>query len=79
MRRVALTFEGNPYSPIDQFDEWYAFDPIKAERTCSLLARIAVVDSDMPQEVANDLVEEAIDEICDLNVEGYFKKYVSED
>lgn len=79
MRRVALTFEGNPYSPIDQFDDWYSYDPIKAERVCSLLARLSDIDSDMPQDAQDSFSEEAIDEICDLNVEGYFKKFVSED
>ena len=75
-RQVYLTTADNPYDPSSQFDEWYAYDTEKGYGTSEYLARIAVT-SDAFSDADNRLaVERAIDEICDLNLLGNYKKIV---
>lgn len=83
MSRCALTFVDdngklNPYSPIDDFEQWYAFDPVRAEKTCSVLARIADYVPDASLEDQMNLHEMAVDELVRENVTGYFRKYTDE-
>ena len=78
MRKVGITTTDNPYNPITQFDDWYAFDEQKGYHTCSYLARIVdtkVLRSDSIDE-QNAKVESAIDEIVSLNVLGLYAKVV---
>lgn len=75
--RVALTTVDNPYDPFTQFNEWYAYDTVqKGYYTCEYLARVAPYTSDMAPDVADALREDAIDEICKLNILGLYKKVV---
>ena len=75
MAQVALTTIDNPYDPFTQFDEWYAFDTVqKGYYTCEYLARIVPWSSDLPPSVSEELLENAIDEIVDLNLLGIYKK-----
>ena len=78
MRKVALTTIDNPYDPIDQFDDWYAFDSLKGYNSCSLLARIANTSSDLDCEETNLLIENAIDRIVKLNSLGIYRKVVKQ-
>lgn len=76
MRVTMVTTTDNPYDPFTQFDQWYAFDTIQGYNTCSYLARIAKTSpelSPMDQAIA---VEEAVDEIVDMNLLGIYKKLV---
>jgi len=77
--RIALTFEGNPFSPITDFGEWYAFDPVKAAKCCSMRAALTAESSESPPNEQDAAREAAIDEICRENVTGYFKKYIETD
>lgn len=78
MRVVALTTSDNPYNPITQFDEWRAFDEQKGYFSCEYLARIAKSSDDLSPLDQAIAVEEAIDEIVELNVLGIYKKIVTE-
>ena len=74
-----LTTIDNPFDPITQFDEWFAFDESKGYNTCSYLARITRTSDELSQ-VDEDLeVEAAIDEIISLNVLGIYKKVTREE
>lgn len=76
MRVTMVTTTDNPYDPFTQFDQWYAFDTIQGYNTCSYLARIAKTSpelSPMDQAIA---VEEAVDDIVDMNLLGIYKKVV---
>lgn len=69
-----LTTTDNPFDPFTDFDEWYAWDERAGYHTCSYLARIARTSdalSDADQDLA---IERAIDEICEFNVLGIYKK-----
>ena len=78
MRVVALTTSDNPYNPITQFDEWRAFDEQKGYFSCEYLARITKSSDDLSPLDQAIAVEEAIDEIVELNVLGIYKKIVTE-
>lgn len=73
---TALTFEGNPFSPISDFRAWYAFDPVKAAKCCSMRAALTADSSESTPFEQDETRNAAIDEICRENVTGYFKKYV---
>ena len=75
MYKVGLTTVDNPYDPFTQFDEWYAFDTVqKGYYTCQYLARIAPFTTEMAPDVADALLEDAIDEIVSINPLGIYKK-----
>ena len=74
MRVVTLTTKDNPFDPIEQFDEWYAYDLSLGYDTAGFLARVARVSDEMPPIFYNAAVEEAIDEIIEYNVTGNYVK-----
>lgn len=70
----ALTTIDNPYNPFTQFDEWLSFDMEKGYGSCNYLARIART-SDALSEAENDqIIENAIDEIVEMDPYGIYKK-----
>lgn len=74
-----LTTTDNPYDPFDQFDEWYAFDELKARQEnrptcCAYLARIAMNSDDVSENEYNRVMNDVIDEIVELNLSGKFRK-----
>lgn len=79
MRRVYLTTTDNPFNPETQFDEWKAFDDFNNYKTCEYLARISRSSDDLSPLDQAIAVEEAIDEIVELNVLGIYKKIVVND
>lgn len=85
MRCVALTTTDNPYDPLDQFAQWFAFDSYKGYYSCSLLDRIARTSKQFTDEENNEEIERAIDEIVHFDTVSYetegkvhFKKVVHE-
>ena len=77
-RVVALTTIDNPYDPIDNFDEWYAFDMQKGYNSCAYLARIVSDSNKMIDEEIRKDTEEAIDEIIKYDFLGIYRKVVRE-
>lgn len=77
-RVASLTTTDNPYNPVDQFDEWYAYDIEKGYGTLEYLARIANTSDSFPDEYNQKEIERAIDEICFYNINGMYKKVVQE-
>jgi hypothetical protein len=64
----------NPYNPFEDFDNWYKYDTQKGYNSCSYLSRIANTSEELPENL-NDLeIERAIDEICEININGLFIK-----
>lgn len=65
-----LTTLDNPYSPRDEFTEWYAFDRMHEYHTVELLARRTFESPDMsPADIADSRLA-AMEEIVDVNVTG---------
>ena len=71
--QAMLTTVDNPFSPFDQYEEWYEFDRSAGYHTPGLLARITKMSfniSDADQQVA---IRQAMDEIVQYNVSGMHK------
>lgn len=69
-RQFALTSSDNPWNPISHFDEWFAFDEFKGYHSCSYLARMAQTSNVLSDDMNDDIIERAIDEICRFDLLG---------
>jgi hypothetical protein len=69
-----LTTVDNPWSPFDNFDQWYEYDERMGYHSCSLLARVAVLSNELSDSLYNYELLRAIDEIVSENVTGMFRK-----
>jgi hypothetical protein len=71
-----LTTVDNPWNPFTNYDEWWTYDQSQGYDTPGLLARIANVSLDLSDDDVEQSIEDAIDEICILNVSGLYRKAV---
>lgn len=69
-----LTTIDNPFDPFTDFDNWYKYDTSKGYNTCSYLARIAHTSDQLPEAINQLEIEAAIDEICEINLTGLYRK-----
>lgn len=75
-----ITTLDNPYSPFDDFDNWYQYDEEHGYCTSGYLARLIKIDEfDAPDAIFNDEYDRAVDEIADLNILGIYKKVSAAD
>lgn len=73
MTVCALTTSDNPFNPIHQMEDWYAYDTEKGYHSCSLLARIARTSDQLSDKENGEEIERAIDEIVSydlINIEN---------
>lgn len=71
---IMLSTSDNPYDPFTQWDEWYAYDESKGYHTCSYLARVTRMTSDLGDAEEERAIDLAIDEILKLNLTGNYIK-----
>jgi hypothetical protein len=76
-KTVMLTTIDNPFDPFTQFERWQQFDEAQGYFTCSYLARIVKTSIELSEADEALAVEQAIDEIIDLNLLGIYKKVVA--
>ena len=76
MRVTMVTTKDNPYDPFTQFDQWYAYDTLQGYNTCAYLARIAKTSPELSPIDQAIAVEEAVDEIVEMNLLGNYKKLI---
>lgn len=79
MAVTMLSTIDNPYDPFDHFDEWYAYDMLLARQEnrntcCGYLAAVSQMSDDISEKEFEDIIEETIDDICELNLNGKFIK-----
>lgn len=79
MDSFMLTTVDNPFSPFDQFDEWYRYDIGMQYNSCGYLARIANTTPNMTEEEETEEIVRAMDEICELNPLKIYKKVTRKD
>jgi hypothetical protein len=70
MSDTMLTTIDNPYSPFDEYPEWYAFDEAHGYHTPSFLARIVKSSDEMSEADQEAEIDRAIQEIISENVLG---------
>ena len=73
---VYLTTIDNPFNPHTQGDDWLRYDQDHGYYTLSYLARIAKTSNELSSSDYLVEVENAIDEICELNLLGIYTKLV---
>lgn len=79
MQLHMLSTMDNPYDPFTQFDEWMHWDEDNGYHTTAYLARVARSSLDL-SDVDQDLaMEQAIDEIVLMNINGMYKKVPAPD
>lgn len=66
-KRKMLTTTDNPYNPFTQFDQWYDYDLLAQHNSCGMLAIFAKTCDEFTEEQNNEIINEAIEEICELN------------
>lgn len=77
-REVWATTLDNPFDYFKNPDEWRRFDEDHGYNTQSLIARLAIVNDEMSDDVFNFQIEQAVDEICRFNLTGNYRKVVKE-
>ncbi len=75
--KFALTTIDNPYNPFTQFSDWLMFDNEKGYCSSSYLARIARTSDQLSDELNNQEIERAIDEIIANDFIGIYKKAIN--
>lgn len=73
---VMITTVDNPFNPLTDWDDWYNYDESKGYYTSEYLARITKTSDDLGEKEQDQAIEDAIDEIIDLNPDGFYKKIV---
>ena len=73
-----LTTIDNPFDPFKDFDHWYAYDVSKGYNSCSYLARIACTSEALSDDLNEREIERAIDEICEININGLYRKVTND-
>lgn len=76
---VMLSTIDNPYNPFKNFDQWYAFDEMRARQEnrptcCSYLARVDYSSDEVSEAEQIQTMNDIIDEIVQLNISGKFIK-----
>lgn len=78
MSLVMLSTKDNPYNPITNFDEWFAYDMDMGYNSCGLLDRIAKTSDALTDSENFYEIERAIDEIIQFDPTNNFIKIVKE-
>lgn len=71
-----LTTIDNPYSPYTQYRDWLAWDIQAGYHTNAYLARIARVSDALSPEQYEQAIDDAIDDILELNITGKYIRAV---
>lgn len=67
-----LSTSDNPWNPWTNFKEWNAYDMAAGHHTLAYLARITVSSEELSQADQDLDVENAIEEILRLNINGLY-------
>jgi hypothetical protein len=68
-----LTTVDNPYSPVTDFDQWYAWDHRAGYDTPSYLARVVRSSDELSEADQSSAQEQAIDDVVRENPGFYIK------
>ncbi len=69
MARTLITTTDNKFDPFTQFERWRAYDEMECGYySLSYLARIAITSPDMSPGEMDKAIEDACDEICEMDL-----------
>lgn len=74
MVRCFLTTFDNPYSPYEQFEEWYRYDTDHGYNSSGLLMRLAETSSQFTDNENAYEIEKAINRIVAADPQNIYKK-----
>lgn len=74
MQEHMLTTIDNPWSPVTNWDEWYAWDYQAGYHTPGLLARVADTSDELSEADQSAAIEAAIDMIISEIGPGLYKR-----
>lgn len=77
MTQYWVTTIDNPFNYFNDFDNWYRFDEDHRYNTCGYVARQAELlgySNEMNEARQTEIINEAVDRICQLNVLGIYKR-----
>lgn len=69
----ALSTIDNPFNPIDDYDKWFAYDVSHGYNTSNWLANLAKTSDILPEQDNMKEIEDAIDEIVNVDPNFYIK------
>lgn len=69
-KMVRITTTDNPFNPFTEWDEWYFYDLSKGYSTCERLDRLSNTSSELSDELNNEELEKAIDQLIELGAVG---------
>ena len=72
---VMLTTYDNPFNPFNEFDRWWKQDLLLGHDCCGLLAKVAMVNDVASDQVNEEEILRAIDEIVSAEPMIYKKVY----
>ena len=78
MADVMLTTIDNPYNPFTEWNEWLQFDLAMGYDTSGYLARVTITSDELSESDQDWAIEDAIDEIIQMNPDGFYKKVTDE-
>lgn len=78
MAESMLTTVDNPFDPFTEFEAWFGYDTSHGYHTLPYLARIVKTSNELSESDQSVAIEQAIDEIVELNVLGIYKKVSQE-
>lgn len=78
MRLAMLSTIDNPYSPFDDYREWYAWDTRAGYNSAEFLGRLTYLSQELSEADYNLAIEQAIDEAVSENTLGMYIKVVKE-
>ena len=69
-KMVRVTTADNPFNPFTEWDEWYFYDLSKGYSTCERLDSLSNTSSQLSDEVNNEELEQAIDQLVEVGAVG---------
>ena len=69
-KMVRVTTTDNPFDPFTEWDEWYFSDLSKGYSTCERLDRLSNTSSQLSDELNNEELEQAIDQLVEVGAVG---------
>lgn len=79
VKSYMLTTIDNPFHPLKEYDNWLRYDEDHGYYTLNYLARIAGTSIYLSEAENQRIINDAIDDICRLDILGIYKRILIEE